>query len=55
VDFYIVIALAVLLRAVKNKQRREALKREFAKLVRSVITAYGDDAEFRELAGLTEE
>jgi len=53
-DFWIPIALSVLLEAVKSPSKRVALKRQFAKVVRTVVTYYGDDAEFRELAGLTE-
>lgn len=51
-DLLIGMAVSVLLDTVKNKQKREALKRTFAKVVRTIITYYGDDAEFRTLAGL---
>ena len=54
-DFYFTIGLAVLLETVKSAKKRAELKKQFAKVVRTIITQYGNDAEFRVMAGLTQE
>jgi len=54
-DYFIQMALAVILETVKQPKKRQELKRAFAKLVRAVIVAYGSDREFLKLAGLYED
>ena len=53
-DYLIPMALAILLDAVKNPIKRRVMKVQFAKVVRSILMAYGSDREFLEMAGLLE-
>jgi hypothetical protein len=49
-EYLFPMALAVLLDVVKNPAKRATLKRQFAKLVKTILVAYGSDREFLDLA-----
>lgn len=45
-DFWVDIAFAVLLRAVKNAVARATMRAAFIKLVNAIASAYSNDPEF---------
>lgn len=53
-EYLIPMSLAILLETVKNPSKRAVLKRQFAKLVRTIIIAYGSDHDFLVASGLLE-
>lgn len=46
-DFGVTAILSVLKEAVKNKERKEKVKRQMLKIAAAILTVYGDDEEFQ--------
>lgn len=50
-DFLINAAVSTLLLSVKNNHKKDVLRAAFAKVYRSIATAYSSDPEFQRLIG----
>lgn len=49
-DYWLDIAFAVILRAVKSKETRATMRRAFVKLINAIAVYYRDDSIFWETA-----